>query len=52
MTKYYKDYGVSASITEHKDGSATLKVNACGKKTSRKYKNFNSARQAWYRWCN
>lgn len=52
MTKYYRDYssGVTASITEHRDGSATLKtsVKIDGKKC-RKYKNVKSAQSAWYR---
>lgn len=35
MKKYYKDFtGASASITEHKDGTATLTTYIGGKRTS------------------
>ena len=52
MTKYYKNYGVTASITEHKDGTATLRTSIVGgKKTSKKYKNAKSAYNAWRRMC-
>ena len=41
MTKYYKDFcGATASIKEHRDGTATLTVCICGKKTRKTYKNF------------
>ena len=53
MTKYYKDFcGATASIKEHRDGTATLTVCICGKKTRKTYKNFKSAYGAWYRYCN
>ena len=40
MTKYYKDFtGVTARITEHRDGTATLKIST--EKKARKYKNAN-----------
>lgn len=49
--KYYKDFcGVTAKITEHNDGTATLKVSTS--KKSKKYKNLKSAQNAWYRLCN
>lgn len=50
MTKYYKDFtGVTASIKENKDGTATLKTSIT---KSKKYKNFKSAYAAWNRMCN
>lgn len=54
MTKYYKDYssGATASITEHKDGTATLKTCVGGKRKIKKYANVKSAYNAWYRMCN
>ena len=51
MTTYYKDYGVTASITEHRDGTATLKTSCGGKSKTKKYKNKNSAYAAWRRMC-
>lgn len=51
MTTYYKDYGVTASITEHKDGTATLKTSCGGKKTVKKYASKKSAYSAWRRMC-
>lgn len=49
--RYYKDFcGVTAKITEHNDGSATLKVSTS--KKSKRYKNLKSAQNAWYRLCN
>lgn len=51
MITYYKDYGVTASIKDNKDGTATLTI-ACGSKKTRKvYKNRKSAYVAWYRYC-
>lgn len=48
---YYKDYGVTASITEHRDGTATLKT-ACGSaRTSKKYATKKLALAAWKRMC-
>ena len=52
MTTHYKDYGVTASITEHKDGTATLKTSVNGgKRTSKKYANKKAAYAAWRRMC-
>ena len=51
MKKYYKDYEATASITTHKDGTATLKI-VCGSyKRTKKYKNEKSAYSAWRRFC-
>lgn len=51
MTKYFKDFtGVTASIKENKDGTATLKIST--EKKARKYKNYKSAYSAWNRYCN
>lgn len=54
MTKYYKDFnsGATASITEHKDGTATLTTSIGGKRKSKKYASAKSAYNAWYRMCN
>lgn len=50
MTRYYKTiYGATASITEHRDGTATLKTCVAGKRTTKKYKSYKSAYAAWYR---
>lgn len=49
--RYYEDFcGVTAKITEHNDGSATLKISTS--KKAKKYKNLKSALNAWYRLCN
>ena len=49
--KYYKDFtGVTASIKEHLDGTATLKIST--EKKSKTYKNFKSAYSAWSKYCN
>lgn len=51
MTTYYKSYGMSASITEHRNGSVTLKT-CCGKsKTKKKYTTKKSAERTWNRIC-
>lgn len=51
--KYFKDFcGATASITKHKDGSATLRVVAGNIRTTKKYKSYDSAYQAWWRRCN
>ena len=51
MKTYYKDFcGATACITEHKDGTATLRVTICGKHYTSKHKKFKAARSAWYRW--
>ena len=50
MTRYYKTiYGATASITEHKDGTATLTTFVGGKREKKKYKNFKSAYSSWNR---
>ena len=51
MKTYYKDYGVTASITEHKDGTATLKTSCGGKRMMKKYVSKKSALAAWKRMC-
>lgn len=52
MKTYYQDFcGATASITEHKDGTATLRTCCGGKRTSKKYKNKKSALAAWRRMC-
>ena len=49
--KYFKDFcGVTAKITTHNDGTATLKVSTS--KKAKKYKSYQSAYNAWYRLCN
>lgn len=51
-TTYYKDFcGATASITEHKDGTATLTVCINGKKKRSVHKTRNAAYQAWNRKC-
>ena len=51
MKEYFKSYGVTASITTHKDGTATLK-RVCGtKKTKKTYKTRAGAYSAWRRMC-
>lgn len=54
MVRYYRDLnsGATASITIHRDGTATLSVSVGGKRERRKYKNFKSAYATWYRWTN
>ncbi len=52
MTTYYKDFcGATASITEHRDGTATLRTSAGATKKSKKYKSKKSALAAWRRMC-
>ena len=51
MTTYYKDYGMTASITEHRDGTATLKTCCGGKRIKKKYATRKSALSAWRRMC-
>ena len=52
MTTYYKNYGVTASITEHKDGTATLTTSVNGgKRKIKKYASKKSALAAWRRLC-
>lgn len=52
MTTYYKDFcGATASITEHRNGTATLRVMAGLTRTVKKYKNKKSAYEAWRRMC-
>ena len=54
MTKYYKDScsGATASITEHRDGTATLRTCVAGKRKIQQYASQESAYSAWYRLCN
>jgi hypothetical protein len=52
MKTYYKDFcGATASITEHKDGTATLRTNCGGKKTVKAYISKKAALSAWRRLC-
>lgn len=52
MKTYYRDFcGATASITEHKDGTATLRCDFGLKKTSKKYASKKSALAAWRRMC-
>lgn len=53
MVTYYRDFcGATASIKDNKDGTATLTMMCCGKRTRKVYKNRKSAYAAWYRYCN
>lgn len=53
MVKHFKDFtGASASITTHKDGTATLRFFCAGHRTTKKYNSYKSAYAAWYRFCN
>lgn len=53
MKTYHKDFtGATASITDHRDGTATLRIIIQGKRTVKRYKNRKSAMSAWYRFCN
>ena len=59
-TLHYRDFcGVTATITELRDGTATLKVSMNGllsdrnpRLRSKKYKNLKTAQNTWYRLCN
>lgn len=52
MKTYYKDFtGATASITEHRDGSATLQISAGVRKTKKTYASKRSALAAWRRCC-
>lgn len=53
MTTYHKDYtGVTASISDHRDSTATLKIRYLGKIIkNKKYANRKSAYNAWRRYC-
>lgn len=47
MKKYYRDfYGASASITEHRNGTATLVVFCAGKRERKTYKSVRGAKIA------
>lgn len=47
MKRYYKDfYGCTASIEEHRDGSATLRMVAGNTKTKKTYKTVHGAKVA------
>lgn len=55
MKQYLNDFqsGATASITEHRDGTATLRISINGSRYSKKeYKSVKSAKAAWYRFCN
>lgn len=54
MKKYYRDECglASASITVHRDGTATLSVSCAGERHKSKHKNERAAYQAWRRWNN
>ncbi|MBR5094477.1 MAG: hypothetical protein IK095_05230 [Oscillospiraceae bacterium] len=52
MTKHYRDFcGATASITTRRDGTATLRVAAGGKKHTSSHANERAAYAAWRRWC-
>ena len=52
MKEHMRDFcGATATITEHRDGTATLTVYAGGKRYRTKHKNHASAKRAWYRRC-
>ena len=47
MKHYYRDfYGASASIEEHRNGSATLRTYCAGQRTKKTYSSFRGARIA------
>lgn len=54
MKTYHKSYGVSATITDKRDGSAQLVArDSAGKKIHDKaHKNRKAAEAAWRRICN
>lgn len=53
MKKYYKDFcGATASIETHRDGSATLRWSAGGKRYKSEHANEKAALAAWRRKCN
>jgi hypothetical protein len=50
MKKFYKDfYGCTASIEEHRDGSATLRMVAGNTRTKKTFKTVRGAKQSMYR---
>ena len=51
MKKYYKYFssGITASVEEHRNGTATLRIYFWDKTKVKKYKNFKSAYNAWWR---
>ena len=52
MTKHYKDlHGASASITTHKDGTATLVVSAGGKSRKTRHESEQAAYLEWKKLC-
>lgn len=52
MTYIYKSfYGSSYSITEHRNGKATLKCYENGKRTKREYNSLTAAKRALSRRC-
>lgn len=54
MKTYYKEYGATASITDQKDGSATLVIrDHLGRKVHNKtHASRKAAYAAWRRYCN
>lgn len=52
MTYRYKSfYGSTYSITEHRNGKATLKCYENGKRTKKEYKSLSAAKRALSRRC-
>lgn len=53
MKTFFKDYGVTASITNQQDGTATLKIKLpTGKVVHNKvHKSYKAAVAAWRRFC-
>lgn len=53
MITYHKDFtGVTASIKDNKNGTATLTIYYNGIRTTKKYKNRKTAVAMWRRFCN
>lgn len=54
MKTYHKEYGCTATITDKKDGSASLVIkNQLGKKVKEStHKSRSAAVAAWRRFCN
>ncbi|MBR5094475.1 MAG: hypothetical protein IK095_05220 [Oscillospiraceae bacterium] len=51
MTKHYRDYVVTASITTHRDGTATLRVATPTRRYKSDHASERAAYAAWRRWC-
>lgn len=52
MKTYYKSYGVTASIQDNTNGTATLTTCCANKKTVKQYSSRKAALAAWRRMCN